>query len=62
MTAGELFYGAEKSANPRKNLTLVERFVWSVAVLHTDAATLRRFGALKAALERDGLRWQTPTC
>ena len=55
MTAAELFYGAEKSANPVKNRTLVDQFLLSVATVESDRNIVRRFGSLKAALERDGL-------
>lgn len=55
MTAAELFYGAEKSANPTKNIILVEQFLLTVAVIETSPGIIRRFGSLKAALEREGL-------
>lgn len=55
MTAAELFYGAEKSARPLQNRTLVEEFLLTLPVLHTDLAILRRFGALKADIDRSGL-------
>lgn len=54
MTAAELFYGAEKSRHRRDNLTLVERFLLSVRVLHTDSDIARRFGQIKAHLSRAG--------
>ena len=55
MTAAELYYGAEKSARPLHNRALVEEFLLSLPVLQTDLAILRRFGALKAGIERSGL-------
>ena len=55
MTAAELFYGAEKSASPIKNRTLVDQFLLSVATIESDRNIVRRFGSLKAALEGDGL-------
>ncbi len=55
MTAAELFYGAEKSANPMKNKTLVDQFMLSVATVESDRKIVRRFGSLKASLEGDGL-------
>jgi tRNA(fMet)-specific endonuclease VapC len=51
MTAGELFYGAEKSNNREKNRILVEEFLLSVNILHSDTAIMRRFGEIKAALK-----------
>lgn len=55
MTAAELFYGAEKSANPVKNRTLVDQFLLTVATVESDRNIVRRFGSLKVALEGDGL-------
>lgn len=55
MTAAELFYGAEKSAKPGKNKTLVDQFLLSVATVESDRNIARRFGSLKASLEGDGL-------
>jgi tRNA(fMet)-specific endonuclease VapC len=55
ITAAELFYGAEKSANPTKNIILVEQFLLTVAVIESNRSIIRRFGGLKASLERDGL-------
>ena len=55
MTAAELFYGAEKSANPTKNIILVEQFLLTVATIESNPDIVRRFGSLKAALEKDGL-------
>jgi tRNA(fMet)-specific endonuclease VapC len=52
MTVGELVYGAEKSTNPGGNLVLVEQFLLSVPVIQTDMSILRRFGRLKAELEK----------
>ena len=36
MTVAELFYGAEKSLKRKENLGLVDRFLLSVRVMHTD--------------------------
>jgi tRNA(fMet)-specific endonuclease VapC len=54
MTVAELFYGAEKSARPAANRSLVEQFVVTVPVLHTTLPVLRLFGQWRAALERLG--------
>lgn len=54
MTAAELFYGAEKSARPVENRSLVESFILTLPILHTSLPILRLFGQLKAQIERDG--------
>lgn len=41
MTLAELYYGAEKSANPQKNRLVVEQFAMSVSVLESDDTTMR---------------------
>lgn len=53
MTVGELFYGAEISAHTVENRELVEKFILTVSVFHTDAHILKRFGRIKAELKRD---------
>ena len=55
MTAAELFYGAEKSANPLKNRTLVDQFLLTIPTVDSDRNIMRRFGSLKADLEGKGL-------
>ncbi len=55
MTAAGLFYGAEKSANPLKNRTLVDQFLLTVVTVESDRRIVRRFGSLKAVLEGEGL-------
>ncbi len=55
MTAAELFYGAENSANPSKNKNLVEQFLLTVATIESSRNIMRRFGKLKASLEAEGL-------
>ena len=52
MTVGELFYGAENSAYPFENRVLVERFVLTLGVIHTDNSILKRLGELKAGLKK----------
>ncbi len=54
MTVAELFYGAQKSENPRNNRDAVEQFILTVPVIHTDLSICRRFGTLKSALEKKG--------
>jgi tRNA(fMet)-specific endonuclease VapC len=55
MTVAELFYGAAKSANPRKNTPIVEQFLLTVHVINSSQNIMKRFGQLKARLERDGV-------
>ena len=50
MTVGELYYGAERSSNRIKNVQLIEQFIISIQVLHTDIDILKKFGELKAQL------------
>ena len=54
MTEGELFYGAECSANPRKNAALVTRFLEEIPIVHTSDAIMRRFGEEKGRLRKAG--------
>ena len=54
MTAAELFYGAEKSSRPAENRSLVEQFLVTLPVLHTNLPILRLFGQLKAEIDRTG--------
>jgi len=54
MTVAELFYGAEKSARPVENHSLVESFLLTLPILHTTLPILRLFGQLKAQIERGG--------
>jgi tRNA(fMet)-specific endonuclease VapC len=52
MTVAELFYGAEKSGNPAKNKSLVEQFLITVNIINSNRAIMKRFGKLKASLEK----------
>jgi tRNA(fMet)-specific endonuclease VapC len=52
MTAAELFYGAEKSQKRQANSALVERFLLSVRVVHTNSDIVQMFGQLKARLSQ----------
>jgi len=54
MTVGELFYGAEKSTNRPKNRYLVEEFLLTIHIIHTDMEILKKFGELKADLHARG--------
>lgn len=50
----ELIYGAEKSANPECNLTVVEGFVARLEVLAYDEIAANHTGQLRAELARQG--------
>jgi tRNA(fMet)-specific endonuclease VapC len=54
MTVAELAYGAEKSAKPEFNRTLVERFLLTLAVIESARSSMRIFGRLKANLALAG--------
>ena len=54
MTVAELFYGAEKSNNKSKNTSLIEEFLLTVDILHSDLEILKKFGTLKAILAKAG--------
>ncbi len=54
MTVAELYYGAEKSANPTKNKMVVEQFLLTVHVINSNQAIMKRFGYLKSSLENYG--------
>ena len=56
MVEGELYYGVEKSARREENLTLTESFISKMGVIHADDAVMKKFGDLKAALEKTGKR------
>jgi len=51
MTAAELYYGAENSQNPAENKVLVDKFLLTVEIVHTDISILKRFGEIKSALK-----------
>ncbi|MBN2049195.1 MAG: PIN domain-containing protein [Spirochaetales bacterium] len=54
MTAAELFYGSWKSKQPEANRHLVEAFLLSVTVIHSNLRILNTFGELKSWLEGRG--------
>ena len=56
MVLGELYYGIEKSQNRAENLLQTERFLDTVSIVHADDAVMKKFGDLKAALEKSGNR------
>jgi len=40
------------NTNPLKNRSLIEHFLLTIAVIHSDNQIMKRFGMLKAELER----------
>lgn len=54
VTLMELIYGAEKSANPEKNLSVVEGFAARLDLLPYDDAAASHTGQLRAELARNG--------
>ena len=54
MNVAELFYGAEKSSNPKKNKAVVEQFLLTVRTINSNRNIMKRFGQLKAQLEQSG--------
>lgn len=54
MTIAELYYGAEKSSEPGSNFAAIEKLLLSLEVVQTDLSILRRFGRIKAALQKEG--------
>ncbi len=51
---GELYFGAQKSSNVKKNLARIEEFALSSAVLSCDADTARYYGSVKNRLLEKG--------
>lgn len=55
VTAAELMYGAEKSAQPSHNLAIVESFLARLEVLPFVTKEAVHYGQIRATLERGGL-------
>jgi tRNA(fMet)-specific endonuclease VapC len=55
MTIAELYYGAEKSKEPSRNIDTIEKLLLTLEIIHTDISILRRFGTVKASLQKEGL-------
>lgn len=56
ITVGELAHGAQRSLQVERNLARIEVLLAAVIVLPFDERAARRFGKLKAELERSGSR------
>lgn len=54
VTLAELLYGAEKSARPEHNLSVVESFAARLTVLEFDSKAAAHYGNIRATLERNG--------
>jgi tRNA(fMet)-specific endonuclease VapC len=54
MSVAELYYGAEKSDHVHENNSLIEEFLLTVEIIHSDLKILRKFGELKAILAKSG--------
>lgn len=54
VTVGELIYGAEKSARPEQNLSVVDGLLARLEVLDFDYAAAQQFGQIRAELARLG--------
>ena len=50
----ELVYGAEKSSNPEKNLSIVEGFISRIDVLSYDDTAANHSGQIRAELAKKG--------
>lgn len=54
VTLGELIFGAEKSAQPEKNLRVIEGMVARMEVAHFDDKAAVHFGQIRAELAKTG--------
>jgi len=50
MSIAELYYGAEKSSKSLNNRHLIEEFLLTIDIIHTDLSILKQFGSLKKQL------------
>lgn len=55
ITAGELFYGANKSSQRDENLELFKSFLREYLIIGIDEKTSQIYGELKAGLVKTGL-------
>ena len=54
IVVAELFYGAHKSPNPAKNLTLLQQFAAPLASIPFDDRAAEQYGRIRSELERRG--------
>ncbi len=55
ISVGELYYGAERSANPENNIRLIEEFLITINIIHSDIDIMIKFGKLKAYLKNNNI-------
>jgi len=55
ISVGELYYGAERSSKPEKNMRLIEEFLITINIIHSDIAIMIKFGELKAYLKNNSI-------
>jgi tRNA(fMet)-specific endonuclease VapC len=56
LSVGELFYGAHKSERVADNLASVDTLLSVISILDFNETAARRYGHLRALLEKAGLR------
>jgi predicted nucleic acid-binding protein len=54
MSVAELYYGAEKSEHVSENSSLIEEFLLTVEIVHSDLEILKKFGVIKTGLAKSG--------
>ena len=54
MSVAELYYGAEKSDHKNENVDLVDEFLYTVEIIHSDLDILKKFGEMKSNLAKAG--------
>ena len=55
ISVGELYYGAERSSSPEKNKRLIEEFLITINIIHSDIDIMIKFGELKAYLKNNDI-------
>lgn len=55
MSVAELYYGAEKSTEVQHNKFLIEEFLLTIEIVHTDIDILKKYGELKSRLSKNGI-------
>ncbi len=55
ISVGELYFGAERSAKPKKNMRLIEEFLITINIIHSDISIMIKFGELKAYLKNNSI-------
>ncbi len=54
IVAGELYFGARKSAQAQDNLARIDELIGQVVTLECDAETAKQYGAIKNTLREKG--------